>query len=71
MRLFSFKVDLHIVPTFPSPYGEEVSATCFGAGLMTEEDMFPSPYGEEVSATGGAPKHQPFALGFRPLTGKR
>ncbi len=57
---------------FPSPYGEEVSATQNSMFPELSVYLFPSPYGEEVSAT--------WTLGgdwivnnesFRPLTGKR
>ncbi len=42
-----------MVRKFPSPYGEEVSATVTAdlADHMQFIGMFPSPYGEEVSAT--------------------
>ncbi len=61
------------VVRFPSPDGEEVSATTLKANITpTVILMFPSPDGEEVSATliWKGKKHL-LHFGFRPLTGKR
>ncbi len=50
----SYKIEFE----FPSPYGEEVSATTKLKVCPLLCTKFPSPYGEEVSATGRGSIHR-------------
>ncbi len=51
MRLPFKTLLLALVLLFPSPDGEEVSATAYAEQKRLERATFPSPDGEEVSAT--------------------
>ncbi len=64
-----------VIYWFPSPDGEEVSATRKKDFPFIGANLFPSPDGEEVSATKEAlsllREYLEDLEGFRPLTGKR